>query len=108
MGEKIPGHAGFAGGGEAVLEGELWLWRQVVQLPVDLVSVDLGDQRADIELGVAAGEAADARGQQQDGVGREELPRMCEHCRAGGRPGVYRLDLDYGHVHVLNLDDGGA
>lgn len=108
MDEKIPGHAGFAGNSEAVLEGQFGLWRPLVQLPFDLVSVDVHNQRPHVELGKAARESADTRGQQQNGVGREELPRMCEHGRAGCWPSVLWLDLDHGHVHVFDFDDGGA
>lgn len=104
MGEKKPRSRGE----HAYLEWQFGWWRAPVDLPFDLVSVDLADQRRDIEGGVAAREAADARRQQQDGKSGEEQLRMLQRGRAGAGPGVLWLDLDYGQLDLLNLDDGGA
>lgn len=79
-----------------------------MDLPFDLVSVDLADQRRDIEGGVAAREAAYTRRQQKDGKGGEECLRTHQRGRAGGRPGVLWLDLDHGQLNSLDLDYGGA
>ena len=91
-----------------MLEGEFrrrW-WR--IDLPFDFVSVDLADQRRDIEGGVTAREASDTRRQEQYGKGGKEQLRMLQRGRAGAGPGVFWLDLDYGHLDLLDLDDGGA
>ena len=102
--KKAPNRRGWC----ACLEGQFgWRWRPV-GLPFDFVSVDLADQRPDVECAVAAREASDARGQEQDGKGGEEQLRMHQCGRAGAGPGVFWLDLDYGHLDLLDLDDGGA
>lgn len=90
------------------LEGKFGWRRAPVDLPLDFVSVDLLDQRPDIERGVAAREAADARRQEQDGKGREEQLRVHQCGRACAGPGVFWLDLDHGQLDLLDFDDGGA
>ena len=92
----------------ACLEGQFGRRWRPVGLPLDFVSVDLVDQRSDVERGVAAREGADARRQEQDGEGGEEQLRVHQCGRASGGPGVLLLDLDYGQLDLLDLDDGGA
>lgn len=76
-----------------------------MELPLDFVSVNLVDQRPDIERRVATREAADARRQEQDGKGREEQLRMHQGGRAGAGPSVFWLDLDHGQLDLPDLDD---
>ena len=102
--KKAPNHRGWY----ACLEGEFGRRWRPVGLPFDFVSVDLVDQRPDIERRVAAREAADARRQQHDGKGGEEQLRMLQCCRASGRPGVLWLDLDHGQLNFFDVDDRGA
>ena len=76
-----------------------------MDLPLDLVSVDLVDQRRDVERRVATREAADARRQEQDGKGREEQLRMHQRGRAGAGPGMFWLNPDHGQLGLLDVDD---
>lgn len=87
------------------LEGQFGRRWAPVSLPFDFVSVDLADQRFDIERGVAARKAADARRQQQNRKGRKVT--LCTHQRGwgGGRPGMFWLDLDHGQLGLLDVDD---
>ena len=91
-----------------MLEGEFRRRWWQIDLPFDFVSVDLADQRSDVERGVAAREPADTRRQEQNGKGGEEQLRMHQRGRAGAGPGMIWLDLNYGQLNLLNLDDGGA
>lgn len=101
--KKASNRRGWSG----CLEGQFGRRWPAVSLPSDFVSVDLADQRSDVEGGVAAGEAADAWRQQQNREGREEPLCMQQGRRAGGRPGMLWLDLDHGQLDLLDLDDGG-
>lgn len=77
-------------------------------MPFEFVSVDLADQRLDVERGVAAREATDARRQEQDRESGEEQLRSLQRGRASAGPGVIWLDLDHGQLNLLDLDDGGV
>ena len=95
-------------GWDAYLKRQFGWQRRPVVLPDDFVSINLADQRRDIERGIASRKATDARRQQQNRKGREEPLRMEQCGLASGWPGMLWLDLDHGQLNLLDLDDGCA